>query len=98
MTGATTRQGRSTRWAVLRAIWTGHAPDARIDALARDAADYTVRNVWQPIFYAIILAIELALIAYRLLAGPPMPTDSLLTWMSVAGVNAAMVGLLMFQQ
>lgn len=54
-------------------VWTGHSPDARVGALARDTADFTVRSVWQPIFYAIILAVELVLLTGRLIAGPPMP-------------------------
>lgn len=98
MTTDTGRQDRATRRAVRRAAWTGHAPDARIDALARDAADNTVRNVWQPVFYAVILTIELVLGTYRLIAGPPPPTDTVLSWVAIAVLNAASLGLLVYLQ
>ncbi len=38
---------KTTRRAVRRALRTGKAPDARIDALARDTATRTVQSAWQ---------------------------------------------------
>jgi predicted lysophospholipase L1 biosynthesis ABC-type transport system permease subunit len=57
---------RDTRRAVQRALRTGHADDARIDALARETADRTVRNKWLLILYAVLAVLQLALTIIRI--------------------------------
>jgi cytochrome bd-type quinol oxidase subunit 2 len=59
---------RGTRRAVWRAIRTGHPADARIDALAREAADRTVRNSWMLVMYTILLVLQLVLLVSRIAA------------------------------
>jgi hypothetical protein len=63
---------RETRRAVTRALRTGHAPDARIDALAHDQAVRTVRNSWLLILYGVLLALQLVLLTARIVAGDPL--------------------------
>jgi hypothetical protein len=60
---------RGTRRAVWRALRTGHAPDARIDALAREAADRNVRNSWVLVLYAILLLLQLGLLTLKVTDG-----------------------------
>lgn len=74
---------RGGTWlAVQRALRTGHAPDARIDALAREQADRTMRNSWMVGFYAVVLAIQVVLLAIRIAAGDDLllPVVILVLW------------------
>lgn len=71
----------------------GHPPDARIDALARELADRTVRNSWLLVLYGVILAIQLALLAGRLIAGDPVD-DLLLSAAIVVVWTASLLWLL----
>jgi hypothetical protein len=60
---------RGTRRAVQQALRTGQARDARVDALAREAADRTVRNSWLLIFYGVLLVVQIGLLIGRITSG-----------------------------
>jgi hypothetical protein len=83
---------RDTRRAATRALRTGHAPDARIDALARDLAARTVRRSWQLILYWVLLAIQLALLTLRIVSGDPL-NDILLA----VGIAVLWIAILLLQ-
>lgn len=65
---------RNTRRAVQRAIRTGHAPDARIEALAREQADKTVRNRAALTIYAGLLVLQIPLLILQIVNGGPAST------------------------
>ena len=82
---------RGTRRAVQRALRTGRAPDARIDALAREAADRTLRNSWLIVVYAILLVVQLGLLIGRIVAADDLGRTILAAATSVCW--AAVLGL-----
>jgi hypothetical protein len=88
-----TGNSRGTRRAVQRALRTGHARDARIDALTRDLADRAVRNTWVLVFYGVLLALQLALLISRIITGDP-PSDILLSAVAVVLWSAGLVWML----
>jgi hypothetical protein len=83
---------RDTRRAVRRAIRTGNAPDARIDALAREQAEKTVGNSVVLTIYAVILALQFGLLVLRIVNGGP--TDSLVLAVIGDALWAAAVAVL----
>jgi hypothetical protein len=58
--------GRKSRGAVQRALRTGQPPDARIDALAREAADRNLRSSWFLPFCAALVLLNLGLLILRI--------------------------------
>jgi hypothetical protein len=83
---------RDTRRAVGRAIRTGHAPDARVEALAREQAEKTVRNTVALKIYAVLFALQLALLGLRIVNGGP--ADALVLAVIGDALWAAAVGAL----
>ena len=69
MTSDDAKPGRGSRRIVWRALRVGHVDDPRYEALTRQAADGNIRNVWLPVFFAVLLAIQLTLIVVRLARG-----------------------------
>ena len=67
-----TSEKAAQRRAVRQAIRTGHAPDAKIDALARRRADQAVRQSVVVKIYAVILALQLGLLVFRIATGGPL--------------------------
>ncbi|MDG4824888.1 hypothetical protein O7635_23815 [Asanoa sp. WMMD1127] len=57
---------RTTRRAVQQALRTGQPHDARIDALAREAAQRTLRGSWLLWLYSGLLALNVALLVLRI--------------------------------
>ena len=83
---------RDTRRAVRRAIRTGHAPDARIDALASEQAEKTIRNAVAIKIYAVILALQVGLLVPRIVNGGP--SDGLVLAVIVDALWAGAIGVL----
>ena len=88
--------GRETRRAGRRALRTGHAPDARIDALARELAARTVRNSWLLVLYGVLLVIQLVLLTGRIVSGDDV--DDILLSAGIAALWATNVVLLLISR
>jgi hypothetical protein len=56
----------STRRAVRQALRTARPSDARVDALARESADRTVRNSWLLWLYGVLLLLNLGLLILKI--------------------------------
>ena len=69
MTSGDAGPGRGSWRIVWRALRVGHVDDPRYAALTRETADRNVRNGWLPVFFTVILAIQLILIVVRVARG-----------------------------
>lgn len=79
----------STRRAVQKALRAGVASDARIDALARDAATRGLRNTWNIWMIGAGVVLEVVGMALRVIGGPLTTEDLIL--MAVMAPSAILI-------